>query len=52
MNSIFFKKYIKYKNKYLQKLAQNRSNDIIQKGGLIRWEILGLYKNDMFIYRK
>jgi hypothetical protein len=47
MNFIFFKKYKKYKNKYLQKLAQNSSNDIIQKGGLIRQEILGLYKNNV-----
>jgi hypothetical protein len=47
MNSLFYKKYIKYKNKYLQKLAKNRSNNIIQKGGLIRWEILGLYKNNV-----
>ena len=50
MNKLFFKKYIKYKNKYLQKLAQNRSNDIIQKGGLIRQEILGLYENDVCLF--
>ena len=50
MNSLFFKKYIKYKNKYLQKLAQNRSNNIIQKGGLIRQEILGLYENDVCLF--
>ena len=47
MNSIFYKKYIKYKKKYLQKLAQNRSNNFIQKGGLIRHEIMSSYVNDL-----
>ena len=33
------------KNRLLQKLAQN--NNIIQKGGLIRSEILDLYENNV-----
>lgn len=47
MNSIFYKKYIKYKKKYLQKLAQNRSNNIIQIGGLNKREIMSSYVNDL-----
>jgi DNA replication protein DnaC len=46
MNSIFYKKYLKYKKKYLQKLTQN-NNNLIQKGGLNRLEILRLYKNNV-----